>query len=131
MQPERVYDRDFALVRQTIRVLLTKGTTDPLPGTYARIYSACQAVVCDAQRGEGLYDNLKLELERCLGNILNDLVRDERTGVAWLEPFVQACEWFWKRVVSSTISIRVHPSTIAHCVTVPPDPHEVFVRMSG
>lgn len=101
-QPETVYDREFGLVRHTIRVVLAKDTADKLPATYEKIYAACQAVVCNAQKGEGIYDNLKLELERCFRNLLKELLDNAQSGIKWLEPFIQACEWFDKQVVSST-----------------------------
>ena len=80
-------------------MLLAKGTADPLPASYERIYSACQAVVCNAQKGEGIYEYLKMQMERSFDVLRKDLLSDQRVGVAWLEPFIQTCEWFEKQVV--------------------------------
>ena len=99
-QAESVYDRDLALVRRAIRVILAKGTTETLPATYAKIYAACQAVVSNAHKGEGIYENLKLEMERCFGSLLKGLLETSHVGVAWLQPFIEACNWFDKQVVS-------------------------------
>ena len=73
-----------------------------LPATYAAIYSACRAVVCEAKRGEGLYDNLKLSLEQCAGRIATYLLSLDAPPVEWLVPFVEQCEWFAKQVVSDS-----------------------------
>ena len=72
---------------------------EPLPATYERIYSACRAVVCDAKKGEGVYDNVKLEIERCCGRLFEELRNSSSAGVEWLEPFKQVCEWYDKQVV--------------------------------
>ena len=65
------YDGDYRIVKQSIRIILTRNSTEKLPATYERIYNACRSVVCLAKKGAGLYDDvLKLELER--------LLRDER-----------------------------------------------------
>ena len=108
-QPESVYDREFVLVRQTIRILLERGTAEKLPATYEKIYAACQAVVCNARKGEGLYDSLKLEMERCLGSLLRGLLDTPQTGIVWLDPFIQACEWFDKQVVRKTTGVHLEP----------------------
>ena len=80
-------------------MLLEKGTNDLLPATNQKIYAACQALVCSAQKGEGIHEYLKLHMERSFDGLRRDLLADSRMGIAWLEPFVQTCEWFEKQVV--------------------------------
>lgn len=77
-------------------MLLTPFTPDPLPGTYERIYSACR--VCVAHRSEGLYENLTLEVERCVADVRRRLFAVDKKGVDWVQPFVEACAWFEKQV---------------------------------
>ncbi len=98
--PESAYDSEYKLCIRAIRVLLTRENPESLPGTYEKIYSACRAVVCAAQKGEGLYEHLKLEIERCIGNLQRKLVEDGSKDVEWLCPFTESCNWFAKQVVS-------------------------------
>ncbi|PCH33173.1 Cullin-domain-containing protein [Wolfiporia cocos MD-104 SS10] len=91
-------DEDLALVRRSIRTLLTKNGVDALPATYEHIYRACRAVVCVHTLGEGLYGNVKMELEQCVGGLARDLLQDRRGDAEWLLPFIDVCSWFEKRV---------------------------------
>ncbi|KAI0735750.1 Cullin-domain-containing protein [Earliella scabrosa] len=101
--PQSAYDADYALVRRTVKILLTpEDNTAPqgatLPATYDRISRACRAVVAEAGKGEGLYDVVKMELERCVGQLERMLVNDPRKSVEWLIPFTEHCAWFQKQV---------------------------------
>ncbi|GJE92100.1 cullin-domain-containing protein [Phanerochaete sordida] len=98
VQSNDVYDRDLALVRRAIRVVLAKGTTETMPATYEKIYAACRAVVQNAQNGEGVYEYLKMEMERCFGSLLRELLETPHIGVAWLQPFIETCSWFDRQV---------------------------------
>ncbi|KAI0651391.1 Cullin-domain-containing protein [Trametes meyenii] len=91
-------EADYALVRRTIRALLDPKEQGALPATYDRVSRACRAAVSEAGRGEGLYDAVKMDLERCVGNIERALVNEERRGVEWLVPFTEACAWFERQV---------------------------------
>ena len=65
--PASAIDADYVLVRRSIKVLLTPERMDErpaLPATYDRISRACRAVIAEAGRGKGLYDVVKMELER-------------------------------------------------------------------
>ncbi|OSD05750.1 Cullin-domain-containing protein [Trametes coccinea BRFM310] len=96
--PDAVKEADYTLVRRTIRMLVTPGETGTLPATYDRIYRACRAAVTEAGKGEGLYDAVKMELERCVGTIERTLANESRKSVEWLVPFTEACAWFDKQV---------------------------------
>ncbi|KAJ3485804.1 hypothetical protein NLI96_g4680 [Meripilus lineatus] len=97
-QATHVYDKEFALVKRSIRLLLTNNSHEKLPGTYERIFNACRTVVSVAQKGEGLYENLKIEVERCNNELARVLKGDTRNGVEWLVALVEASEWYEKRV---------------------------------
>jgi hypothetical protein len=43
---------------------------------------------------------LKIELERSLSRLANELVDEKGTEGQWIAAFVQACDWFKKQVVS-------------------------------
>jgi cullin 4 len=79
---------------------LTKGTKETLPVTYEAIYLACRSIVCIANKGEGLYQTLKMEMEQSLSRLAKELLDEEQTGANWLAAFVQACDWFESQVVS-------------------------------
>lgn len=60
-----------------------------------------------SDKGEGLYENVKLELERCVGSLARELLQDSQDGVQWLISFIESCAWFEKQAVSSMFIIRV------------------------
>ncbi|KAI0078540.1 Cullin-domain-containing protein [Panus rudis PR-1116 ss-1] len=95
---ESAFDKDYALVRRSIKVILTKGTTERLPATYAEIYTACRGIVCVQKKGEGMYEALKLEVERCVGELARFLVYEGSENIAWVIPFIEVCVWFEKQV---------------------------------
>ena len=93
-------DDAFALVRRCVRITLTRGTDDVLPASPEGIYSACRSIVSVSNKGEGLYGNLKLELEQCVGRLANDLLAETEDGMQWVSFFVQVTQWFETQVVS-------------------------------
>lgn len=102
---------DFPLVRQCIRIILTKDPTDFLPTTYERIYAGCRSIVYVSNKGEGLYDALKLELEQCAGRLAGELLRKMAKSMEWITAFVEICTWFEKQVVRRIPSdVRCSPS---------------------
>ncbi|KAH7884113.1 Cullin-4B [Phlebopus sp. FC_14] len=93
------YNNLFALLRACIRVLLTRTTLDVLPATYERIYNACGAIVCVADRGEALYDVLRMELDQCSSRLLHKLNSVEGgRAIDWLDGFVHVCTWYERQV---------------------------------
>ncbi len=98
--PDTAKNDDYALVRRTISILLTRGEAKPLPATYDRIYRACRATVDETGKGEGLYDAVKLSLEQCVKELVEELNNDARQSVEWLVPFTDVCAWYEKQVVS-------------------------------
>ncbi|KAJ7042628.1 Cullin family-domain-containing protein [Mycena alexandri] len=91
-------------LQQIIKRLLTRNN-DSLPATYEAIYGECFSVVCVQNTGEGLYTNLKLELEqavsRRLSKDLSSLTKktdDADVAVAWIKEFVETCKWFETQV---------------------------------
>lgn len=95
-------DKDFALVTRSVRVLLNKQGSDNLPASYEYIYRACRSVVDVYNRGEGLYETLKLELEKCVGILARELLQDKARDVERLLKFNETCAWFEKQTVWRT-----------------------------
>ncbi|KAH9927422.1 Cullin-4B [Epithele typhae] len=121
--PTSFYDADYNLVRRTISIILNPSEDRPLPETYDRISRACRAAVGEAGRGEGLYDAVKMDLERCGSMLQKTLVNKEEKSVEWLVPFTEKCAWYEKQVVSLPtvavyFSLRIMPSPVLrrpHC----------------
>jgi len=84
----------LALLHRCIRIILTKEHPEIIPTTYETIYNACRSIVLVADKGEGLYDTLKLELERCTGQLSKILTQLDVKGIEWIGHFVDVCEWF-------------------------------------
>lgn len=97
-------------LQQVIRRLLTRNN-DSLPATYEAIYGECFSVVCVQNTGEGLYTNLKLELEQAVSRgLAQDLLSlkkadDTDVAVAWIKEFVETCKWFETQVVCASFSV--------------------------
>ncbi|KAF8060763.1 Cullin family-domain-containing protein [Lyophyllum atratum] len=94
-------DTHFSLLRRSIRTILTRDAVEGLPATYESIYSACRYVVCIANKGEGLYGTLKIELEQAVGRLASSLTAEaveDGNGMKWIEQFVAACGWFEKQI---------------------------------
>ena len=97
---------EFNNVRRSIRTILTKGASENLPLSYEEIYTACCSLVCVSNKGEGLYETFKMEMEQSLSRLVTELlVTEKRTGIEWIAAFVEGCEWFEQQVVS----LLVHP----------------------
>ncbi|KZT68852.1 Cullin-domain-containing protein [Daedalea quercina L-15889] len=90
-------DKDFALATRSVRVLLDKHDRDGLPVAYEYVYRACRSVVDVYNRGEGLYENVRLELEKCVGTLAKELLQVKAEEVEWLVSFNETCAWFEKR----------------------------------
>jgi cullin-4 len=80
-------------------VLLTRGASPASPATYERIFKACQAIVMAANEGERLHGALRLELEKCISALAQEIAGSKAQGVAWLEVLNEAADWFQQRVV--------------------------------
>jgi hypothetical protein len=97
-------DGSFALVRRCLRILLTKDSEEILPCPYEDIYAGCRSIVTLANKGEGLYGSLKIELEQSVGRIANDLIAAPEKGMHWIVEFVKVCQWFELHVVRLSLS---------------------------
>ena len=82
--------------------MLTKEHPEIIPVTYEKIYNACRFVVTVADKGEGLYSDLKLGLERCTGQLCKILCELDAKGLDWIGDFVDICQWFNTQTVSKS-----------------------------
>lgn len=57
-------------------------------------------VVTLSKRGEGLYDTLRMELERCVNTLAKNCSGQGKDKVEWLSFFVTTCKWFESKIVS-------------------------------
>ena len=95
-------DTHLALLHRCIRIVLTKEHPEIITTTYEAIYNACRSIVVVSDKGEGLYDTLKLELERCTVRLCKVLGQLDIKGMEWITYFVKVCEWFNTQTVSIT-----------------------------
>ena len=63
---------------------------------------ACRTIVSATKDSGDLYDKVKMQLERCVGELAQGLSDKKEKGVQWIKPFNETCEWFEGRVVSTT-----------------------------
>ena len=78
---------------------MTRASGEVIPASYEAIYTACRSVVTVSNRGDGLYDTLKIELEQSVGGLASDLTTSAEKGMNWIAEFVKVCRWFELRVV--------------------------------
>jgi cullin-4 len=106
-------------LRQCIGRLLSRDDTNTLPPSEA-IYSECFSVVCVSNTGEGLYEDLKVELEKAVISLRQELlvtpkpppvtkpgdgdVAAAKVAGPWIKKFVETCQWFEDKVVSTLYS---------------------------
>jgi cullin-4 len=93
-------DKEFALLRRAIRIVLNPSENEVLPASNYAIYSACHTVVSVVKKGEGLFNALRVELEKCVGLLVRSCVESEKEKIPWLGFFVTTCKWFETRIVS-------------------------------
>ena len=75
--------------------------------SYENIYAACRALVTLYNKGEGIYGNLKIDLEQSLGRLADHLETfqaegpeaSDAPGMKWIEEFVKVCRWFEAQIV--------------------------------
>ncbi|KAG6890869.1 hypothetical protein C0992_012005 [Termitomyces sp. T32_za158] len=132
--------RNLALLQRSLRAILTpladlgsEDSREVLPTSYHGIYTACRFVVSVANRGEDLYDKLRLELEQSIGRLAISLATTEVVAkgmddeddvpVIWLSTFVANCEWF-----ENKISLLVSLLTYLDQVYVVSNPSLVNIR---
>ncbi|KAF4584577.1 hypothetical protein EYR40_004576 [Pleurotus pulmonarius] len=97
---EQPLGRDsFVLLKRCLRVLLSKNPTEypEIPLSYVGVYDMCRAMVCDAGLGDGLFEDVRLEVEKCIGVLLTHLGADH-DHIQWLSNFVECCAWFEKQI---------------------------------
>ncbi|KIL57743.1 hypothetical protein M378DRAFT_188384 [Amanita muscaria Koide BX008] len=90
-------DTQLNELRHCIRTILTKEHPDVIQTTNEAIYNTCRSIVTVEDKGEGLYEILKLELERCGGELSKILNGSDVKGIDWISQFVDICEWFTKQ----------------------------------
>jgi len=94
-------DKQLKLLIRSIRTILTRdpGPTDILPASYEAIYTACQAIVTVSQQGEDLYNHVKMELGKSIGQLSRALVVSTEKDTAWITTFNKALTWLEQQIV--------------------------------
>ena len=95
-----------SLITRFLRYYLAKPRTlgveltTPPNSSFESIFAACRAIVSSTKDSGDLYDQVRMQLERCVGELAQDLGDKKERGVRWIKPFNEACVWFEGRVVS-------------------------------
>ena len=108
------------LVTRFLRYYLTKprsnaaGLPSPPNSSFENIFSACRTIVYVTKGSGDLYDRVKMQLERCVGELAQDLGDKKEKGIQWIKPFNETCAWFEGRVVS--VPEQVIPNSKAQVI---------------
>ena len=95
----------FNLITRFLRYYLTKprsvAAAIPAPpgSSFELIFVACRTIVSATSDPSDLYDQVKVQFERCVGELAQDLDDKKEKGVQWIKPFNEICVWFEGRVV--------------------------------
>lgn len=95
-----------SLIIRFLRYYLTKprshapGLPSPPNSSFENIFSACRTIVYITKGSGDLYDQVKMQLERCVGELAQALGDKKEKGIQWIKPFNETCAWFEGRVVS-------------------------------
>lgn len=94
-------DKQLKLLIRSIRTILTRdpGPADILPASYEAIYTACQVIVTVSQQSEDLYNHVKMELGKSIGQLSRALVVSTEKDIAWIITFNKALAWLERQIV--------------------------------
>ena len=94
-------DKQLKVLVRSIRTILTRdpGPADILPASYEAIYTACQSIVTVSQQGEDLYNHVKMELGKSIGQLSRALVVLTEKDTTWITTFNKALAWFERQIV--------------------------------
>ena len=114
----------YSLVTRFLRYYLTKprslgpALTPPPNSSFENIFAACRTIVSSTKDPGDLYDQVKMQLERCVGELAQELSDKKEKGVQWIKPFNETCSWFEGRVVSvDQIIPRFEAQALNGCVS--------------
>jgi cullin 4 len=96
----------FVIITRFLRYYLTKPRSvvaalpPPSNSSFEVIFAACRTIVSATKDPSDLYDQVKMQFERCTGELAQELGDKKEKGVQWIKPFNETCVWFEERVVS-------------------------------
>lgn len=99
--------KQLGLLGQCIRITLNRNSPDMLPTSYEGIYNACRSVVAISHLGRDLYDTLKLELEKSIGTLANELCSSAENDTSWIVFFNESFKWFEKQIVRLNLLFKI------------------------
>ena len=96
----------YSLITRFLRYYLTKprphvpGLPPPSNSSFENIFTACRTIVYATKSSGDLYDQVRMQLEKCVGELAQDLGDKKEKGIQWIKPFNETCTWFGGRMVS-------------------------------
>jgi cullin-4 len=115
----------YTLITRFLRYYLTKPRSlgavlaPPPDSSFENTFAACRTVVSATKDSGDLYDQVRMQLERCVGELAQNLSDKKEKGVQWIKPFNETCAWFEGRVVrANQIIPRVEAQALNGCVSV-------------
>lgn len=108
-----------SLITRFLRFYLVKprphspALSPPPNSSFENIFSACRTIMSVTKDSDDLYDHVRMQLEKCVGGLAQDLSDKKEKGVEWIKPFNETCAWFEGRVVSAK---QIIPRTEAQAV---------------
>jgi hypothetical protein len=91
--------KQLGLLAQCTRIILNKNSPNLLPESYEGIYNACRSLVTISHLGHDLYDVLKLELEKSIGHLANELLSLAADDTTWIISLNGTFKWFENQIV--------------------------------
>jgi len=79
---------------------------DIIPVTYERIYSTCRSAIITSPIGDSLYDHLRIELEKAVGQLVTEMVTLGKNDVAWISSLNEYFKWFEDQIVEFGAFVR-------------------------
>jgi hypothetical protein len=79
---------------------------DILPVAYERIYSTCRSAITTSAIGDSLYDHLRIELEKAVGQMETEMATLGKNDVAWISSLNEYFKWFEDQIVKSGAFVR-------------------------
>ena len=81
-------------------ILTLDGPSTTRSSSYESVFLACQVLVGTLGKGSDVYGDLRMAIEKCVGEIAKTLLTPSSTDFSWSRTLLKAWEWMSRRIVS-------------------------------